>query len=75
MNPHELEKGYFLSTMIELLNLEIDLSGLDKEKVLFESSNIFRHNFIKKIKIKTKIYDKFISGQIAEALRMSALTQ
>lgn len=59
INTHEIIGPYFLSCLMTLIPARYDITKLNKNKKIFEETNIIGENFVTKILPKTKSYHRY----------------
>lgn len=74
MNNSEIVGGFFLNSLIKLLNLSCDLSKLNKSKKIFKEEGIIQQGFVVAIEPKAKSYYRF-STEIQEKIRYAVAEQ
>ena len=59
LSTHELEGGFFLSCLMTLIPAEYDLKCLNKNKVIFQDSEVIKEGFVRRLLPKIKSYYRY----------------
>lgn len=70
LNMRDIEPGFFLGSLMGMLNGEYDIGKLDKGKKLLQDRDIIHNGFLVKLKPKVRSYDKFITEKTQKVLSL-----